>query len=408
MSDKSFPAERLSVERQETDPWAETELLTLTTGEINYDFSHWSVKRLDEAYATAYACLLQLNKGGYPNFPDFLLKLTDKRAIRQAFLVLSDEERYNRLKRVVTSPKVSPVTAGQTLKSRRTNASVHDLQKSNDLPLEDQIQKTLEETTKSHLLSISDSHQTTGSVFEALSNAWTYKPSETAIFCVDHHTDTYFPETPDLYKSTVMRWLLNKRLVGAIGMIGVQPVEPEDRVPGAHFITGTELYTEKNQPDQAALDLFLESLFHKWQRQGIKQVYLSIDLDGLRIDQQHYTATDYSHTNRLFELLARLEQFDASCENPTHSNDKRYKLLQNALQKFMGHEQPYQGIPATWITRAVRLMKDDRFNFTLGVVDQKTGKKLIGDVVEFSGRDLGGYTSRITVALLEKLAQLGQ
>ncbi|EKD79291.1 MAG: hypothetical protein ACD_41C00111G0006 [uncultured bacterium] len=164
-------------------------------------------------------------------------------------------------------------------------------------------------------------------------------------------------------KSNVMQYILEHRLVDAVAVLGTDPIFQEDVPKGQRryvydIVPGQELYS-RDQPDKTKLLAALDAIFSQWQANGIREVYISVDLDGLRLPEQHYTGTDY--------------------------------------KPWAGTS--YYGIPAAWIPAAMQQART-KHGLRLGVHNHRTGQRFVGDVVEYNLPDEGQRTARITKHIL--------
>ncbi len=71
----------------------------------------------------------------------------------------------------------------------------------------------------------------------------------------------------------------------------------------ASVIFGEDLY-RNGEPSLEIYRKRLKSLFDEWRRFGIKEVYPSTDIDGLRLDAMGYVGTDYYAPRQKQSLLA--------------------------------------------------------------------------------------------------------
>lgn len=232
------------------------------------------------------------------------------------------------------------------------------------------VQQWLEQAERKFLLLTSSSHKTTGHVQEALEAARGWGTTKRAILSFDHHSDMENIETGEtghrISKSNVMQFVLEHNLADAVAVVGTERIFAE-KTPKAQrrynydIIPGHELYTQEH-PDSAKLREVLDGIFPAWQAKGIREVYLSVDLDSLRLPEQSYTGVDYAQRG----------------------------------------DQPYYGIPAAWIPLAMHQART-RYGLRLGVHNHRTGQRMIGDVVEYNVPDHKQRTARIAQHILSAM-----
>lgn len=229
------------------------------------------------------------------------------------------------------------------------------------------VQQWLQQAERNFLLLTSSSHKTTGDVQEALEVVPGWGTTQRGILSFDHHSDMETIETGTtgfrITKSNVMQYVLEHNLADAVAVVGTDPIFAED-TPHAErryrydIVPGDELYTQEH-PDPAKLLEALDGIFPAWQAKGIREVYISVDLDGLRLPEHNYTGVDYGQLG----------------------------------------DHPYHGIPAAWIPLAMQHARR-QYGLRLGVHNHRTGQRMIGDVVEYNVPDHKQHTARIAQHIL--------
>lgn len=325
------------------------------------------------------------------------------------------ESEYTRLQRYLPNDRLSLIEAGPFSEKQARTAKAQD--PFNVELLYPEAHKLLElftqDTTTEQFITISSSHRVTGSLFEALSQAQLYTPQQaeqTAIFQVDRHSDLVNMSGPvSLTKASVMRYLLEERLVSAVGCVGVEDPHVEmishsigERVTS---LSKRELFDHKTRPESKAYYIDkTEVLFAAWKDKNIKAIYPSIDLDGLRLDDLGLTAVDYS--------LQRLQQLAFVCiggDAHQQLEQGRYSLrveqatsawLEDLLRSF----EPYQGVPTPWVIEALERARNVH-GFEIGLT-LTNGQRVAGDIVEFIGSDRRDHTAKLVSALTDRLLRL--
>ncbi|EKD78441.1 MAG: hypothetical protein ACD_41C00347G0002 [uncultured bacterium] len=229
------------------------------------------------------------------------------------------------------------------------------------------VQHWIEQQKRRHLLLTSSSHKVTAYVQEALEQSLGWGMKNRAILAFDHHSDMENIETgkTNIYvsKSNVMQYVLEHKLADAVAVLGTHPIflerTPKDQRKHQYdIVSGRDLYSGE-KPDKAKLLATLDEIFSQWQAQGIREVYVSVDLDGLRLPEQLYTGVDY------------------------------YPLTKD----------PYYGLPASWIPTAMHHART-KYGLHLGVRNPRTGQQFVGDVVEYNLPDERQRTARIAKHIL--------
>ncbi len=400
-----------SEQREREAAWKEIEFLALRTHDIHHPAPETTKEEIFTALSEATACVEDVSQGNLSFFHFRDLTDSDRRLLLRVKNLLKRPDIVHRLLRLIESTSVSPTSFTHTLAQKYPNLSHRAVEAHEADAFVARLTETFQTIKKPRILSLSDSHATTGAVLEAAYHTLGYTPCRTAVLSFDHHTDTYaLPQADLLKKANVMRWLLEKDYVGAVGVIGSEPVTGSDTsiiVPGARFISSENLHTSEGTFNQEKFIERIRSLFHSWREQGIEDVYCSIDLDGLRVDELGYTATDYAQDRLLSNGIRRLGVFREASNLNRGNIEGRQQFLRKTLSLVIGGLTPYVGIPARCISHAIQLLQEGPDPFHIGI-RTNTGQVLVGDVVEFSGPDNRQHTSRITQALLNTLVQAAQ
>ena len=184
-----------------------------------------------------------------------------------------------------------------------------------------------------------------------------------------------------------------------------------DQEKKVNIWTGDDLY-ENGKPSLAKFEGALRATFDKWKKAGIVRVYPSVDLDGLQLTDMGYTGTDYSPNRAFRRLLSTIPQtkyinfslpggkklFDP----PRYQQALEY--LGSLAERYRYLTEPYQGIPASWVIRALDAAK--RSGFEIGLKNQSTGQVIVGDVTEYHELDYEGRTMNIMSALFQGMLKI--
>ncbi len=293
----------------------------------------------------------------------------------------------------------------------------------------------LDRSEKKCIVTSSDSHRTTGVVLKILADklAWAEKDGSTAVLAFDRHIDTgqWSGEASDITKANVFVPILEEDIIGELAVVGAHSNNqlPAIEIAGkVSVLYNKDLYVDRLPKSE----LFLEKIndvFLSWKAKGIKRIYFSVDIDGLRIMDLGYTATDYNMLSllrkELFSFLNRpskiegIDDFEINIpEHPgledPHKKNKKYRkqILDNSHEPFNFKftnlaeiTSNYGGVPAKWVGFAMKLAKEHGLEVGL---KNKKGQVVVGDVVEREKGDYKGRTTKITAALLKEMIKYGQ
>jgi hypothetical protein len=267
-------------------------------------------------------------------------------------------------------------------------------------------------TERPQIFSVSDSHTTTAYVMSWLSEH-RVPLRQLGVLSFDHHTDI-LPVRGAVKKESVMTHLLQESGVGRVAVVGFDDRFVRSKTHPAvanrfDAVSGAELYSSHG-PDKHLFDQTMEHIFDDWQAGGITTLYTSVDLDGLRLPDQLYTATDYNPIDNIRGLLDLPQPSPVRDQLATPVDTLSVRQADEAvrwLKNFLRARQltDYHGIPASWVTRAMHLAHD-RFGLQLGVTRPGTEQRLVGDIVEYTLPDYQQRTAKITRALLGSMAKV--
>ena len=275
----------------------------------------------------------------------------------------------------------------------------------------ERVQEALASHGRLFFISASDSHRSTGSVFRALAASGALDPKRPrAVLSFDHHSDVAQSKIP-FGKENVMASILENNLVQNVAVMGVQKsadLPSEGVAPKTTFYEGHRFYTD-GKPSLVKFKDACRELFEAWNAAGIVDIYPSVDVDGLRIDELGYEGTDYAVSRmRRRAIIGLLSSLPTSELGPAESSAESADQLaafDDAARRYRElHE--YCGIPAAWIAYA--LEEAQRQGFHVGIRDEIHHCTVIGDVTELRQEDPRGRTTRIASALLDRMARIAQ
>lgn len=276
------------------------------------------------------------------------------------------------------------------------------IEEKNQRRCQDQLQKFLELSSQPYKLMTSNSHRTTGDLFTAMNAQQEWDTAHTAILSFDKHHDAHAPGKHILQKSTVMGYLLSEGFVDAVGVVGTRGERIQDL---SRFSTPPiqNMYRD-DMPQSRLFDAYITHLFDKWKKIGIRQIYPSVDLDGLRLQEVGYTGTDYNPLDawRLTIAQDRTPQLITNSDHITPETIEEVRSMYGML--------PTYGVPASWIPRALAMARE-KFGWGIGIpgTGDHQGERIVGDVVEYVPLDYKNRTARIaggiTNALLTEAQQ---
>ncbi|MBI4407757.1 MAG: hypothetical protein HY565_04645 [Candidatus Kerfeldbacteria bacterium] len=292
---------------------------------------------------------------------------------------------------LTTQPQTDPLS--EHLQTALPNADIKAL----PLLLHTDLEDVIQQLERPYVLTTSSTHRSTGQVLEAVHRLGDFETGPRAILSFDHHSDLETIDQPaesgDLpSKSNVMAYVLKKKLVDAVAVFGTS--EFYAMPPGLKHtvIPSSALYAD-GLPQRRQFIEALRVTFDRWQKQGIRQLYTSVDLDSLRLPSQLYSGTDYNPIDRLRTLLL--------------APDLEQMIGDPQLTSFLSHYRSYdadtyQGIPAAWIPLAMQTARTE-FGMTIGIKKHRSEQRIVGDVVEYVGPDLDGRTAKISAAILSSM-----
>lgn len=400
-------------QRHERGPrWQEVAVLALTTNE-----RHQTTERLKVLVDEAILCQR------YIAYIDALLKrpdITISDGIKLNFTNVAQQMRaYHREVRHHLRPAPDASQALQQIVPDEAAAHHIALSEPEDSLTEtDNIQRiggAMVETHHPQVFSISDSHVTTAYMLKWLAEEHGQPLQSVGVLSFDHHTDLG-PVRGVAKKENVMAHVLHNSGVGAVAVLGYEqmfspPMITVSTRQRVDCITGTDLYRD-GHPDVERFREQMIPILADWKQRGITSVYTSVDLDGLRLPEQLYTATDYNPLDNIRWLLdvpqksPIRKRFDQGVDGlSTSQANESVDWLNNVLTA--NQLSAYHGIPASWVTRAMRLAKED-FGLQLGIDRPDSTQRVIGDIVEYTPPDYQNRTARISRALLGSMSTVAQ
>ncbi|EKD76705.1 MAG: hypothetical protein ACD_43C00017G0005 [uncultured bacterium] len=268
------------------------------------------------------------------------------------------------------------------------------------------IDTGMNKTSRPRIISLSDSHVTTAYTMKWLEEQ-RLSLDTVGVLSFDHHTDLR-PVRGSAKKANVMTHLLEESRVGAVAIIGYDPNISPPSQPKLHnqqldVISGARLYTA-DQPNVGRFLRELSIIMTSWKKHDITSVYTTVDLDGLRLPEQLYTATDYNpldNIRQLLDLPAKEMVRDRVMAGAADLSTSRAQDTVRWLQNYFNANKliDYNGVPASWVARAMRMARE-QFGMQIGITRPGTEQRIVGDIVEYTPPDYQNRTARITKALL--------
>lgn len=400
----------LSRQERREKAWEHAHVLFLETGDQDFFPGPESIRDVYDTLVEAQRFLRKLTEQSTLLIQTGKLERRRARSLPEMDALVRLPDFQRRIFSLAEATLLTPHRLGIEIQRHRPSCSFSLIEGNSKHELNiPHLSERLKQNPRPQIVSVSDSHRTTADMFRAMRLAdWKYPPSQAAILSFDHHTDTHPGPDSEPHKANVMRWLLEKKYINALGVIGVKNTAVLEAVPGASFIRGSQLYDEYNHPKRALFQSELDYLLTQWQRRGIQNIYLSVDLDGLCLDTSGITSTDYSPDRGYWtgiKVLSRLEKLAFAPNLAPEVSRNVWQSIGFALDELRPKTEPYHGIPAAWILHAVQIAKDPPFEFNIGIRDALTGKTVIGDITEVSGVDRRRHGSRMTMALLDAIVK---
>lgn len=335
------------------------------------------------------------------------------------------------------------------------------------------IQELLKQSYSSPVVFFSGDHATTAESLNAVRDV--SGSNRIGLLVLDSHIDTHFSNTekmngyPErgLGKANVLSRLCTEdRFTGraplrGIGVLGAQPgamqqhfPPPSDRMDFGftdsdllhefgygHMlaVAPQEAYTASNGTvNKRALHTTLDYLVDHFQRIGAEEIYVSVDIDGLRTSELGgrtpfsrvpATGLEYSfmsgHINlglhNFADMMRRVfpqvkEDYEGVKDllDTLFSATYSFEVISregNPGQNYIpGTFQRSNTLPVGYWDHALEYVKKrlNKRGIRLGVTIPQTGSIVAGDIVELSGLDYEGRTAELALQLGENLAGLIQ
>ncbi len=281
----------------------------------------------------------------------------------------------------------------------------------------DRMKEVFSSLDQPFFVSASDSHRSTGSVFRALGSLGALDPKRPrAVLSFDHHSDAkqHVPGYGTFGKEDVMSSIVGAGLAQAVAVIGIQKhfdTPGPDVASRMSLYGGRELYNG-DRPSFEKFQLTCKQLFDAWKTAGIVDIYPSVDLDGLRVDELRYEGTDYSvsrlRRKAIRDLTSRQHWIEYVRRLTPDSKENIEGILAQleASARYYRDSHEYYGIPAAWVAYA--LEEAQRQGFHVGIRDTVHNATIVGDVTELHRADPKGRTTRIACALLDRMVRIAQ
>jgi arginase family enzyme len=399
-----------NIERREA-PWQNVEVLMLVTRERHQAQERNKLLARDSIIAQGYVQLMQdlLARA------DLNISPKQRKAFESVTAQLRIYQSYLR-QHLRPEPPIEPGLQSTTPPEAKQQL-INLYEPEDSLVHEANVQRVsnaLENSDRSELFSLSDSHTTTAYILQALREEGV-PLQQVGLLTFDHHTDLR-PISGTAKKDSVVTHAVQTLGVGGVIIAGYESqfAAPEElgnrrqrieRLPAHHY------YADE-RPNRAAFLSDLEPIFDQWKQQGVTSVYTSVDLDGLRLPEQLYTATDYNPLDQIRRLLDAPENsmlLERLRAGGASLSTKQAQETLGWLYSVLQHNQltDYRGVPASWVIQAQRLAHE-QFGLQLGIQRPGTEQRVIGDVVEFTPPDYQNRTARIAKALLGGMAKAAQ
>jgi len=273
------------------------------------------------------------------------------------------------------------------------------------------------ETSPTEMITLAESHMSSYDSISAAQEAAEFREPQTAVIVFDNHQDTLGRDRP--WKGNIFRLLREKgQIAGAIFFGNFQ-----DTVT-LYYSKSEESYivpevSSPNTKGKERVKIIVRQALEEFAKRGITNMVISIDIDVLRAREIGYTATEYNPRT----ILGYLSSIDLSevglnkkpegltTEEVTQlikyvfnfSNRKRLLNPLIALDHNQNSMDPI-GARLSEIGTALETIYSEcsRMGIEIGI-KLKGGGRYIGDIVELSGYDYKGHTTRAVSALAKKI-----
>jgi len=270
---------------------------------------------------------------------------------------------------------------------------------------------------------ISDSHAQTEFALEAAKKNEAVTDSKTAILVFDNHPD--IANDGDLWKGNVFLRAVQSGNAAKVTFIGAMQsdslIEQANQATTGKDLTNhfnqisIESITENGKTDTQKLQEALTRGVQELSDSGIQNIVFSIDIDILRSKKMGYSAMEYNPLT----VLGYVGSLDLNIEKMDEAQKQTLAkcLLETPIDE-KGRLNPLTQLVATKSYNPVGLSLSDigksldtiikaakEGGIEIGI-NLESGGRFIGDIVELSGPDISGKTTKAALALANKLHEL--
>lgn len=270
---------------------------------------------------------------------------------------------------------------------------------------------------------ISDSHALTEFALEAAKKNEAVTDSKNAILVFDNHPD--IANDGDLWKGNVFLRAVQSGNATNVTFIGAMQsdslIEQANQATTGKDLTNhfnqisIESITKNGKTDTQKLQEALTKGVQELSDSGIQNIVFSIDIDVLRSEKIGYSAMEYNPLTVLGyvgSLDLNIEKMDKAQKQTLAKRlletpiDERGRL--NPLRQLIStNSYNAIGLSLSDVTKALDVIINTARKHGIAIgIKLNSGGRFIGDIVELSGPDINGRTTKATLALANILAKL--
>lgn len=270
---------------------------------------------------------------------------------------------------------------------------------------------------------ISDSHAQTEYVLESAKRNEDAQGSRTAVIVFDNHPD--ITNEGNLWKGNIFLRAVQSGNATQVIFVGAMQsdalIEEANRITADQYSSNhfnqisIESITNDGKTNIQKMQESLSKAVQKLSDAGIQNIVFSIDIDVLRSEKMGYSAMEYNPLTVLRYVGALNLNIEEADGTQTQALAKR--LLETPIDD-KGRLNPLKQLISTNSYNAIGLSLSDvgkaldviintarKHGIAIGV-KLNSGGRFIGDIVELSGPDINGRTTKATLALADKLGRL--
>lgn len=278
--------------------------------------------------------------------------------------------------------------------------------------------------TKGNKISMSVSHGATWFALKAAHEAKENESAQIGMIVFDNHVDIYTHWcSRHVNKGNSFRLLGNDGTIERVVFIGGlddsrliakenRRLEMNGKVAKYEQI-GIDSLKRDGKTDRYKLLDKLDEVVRSYKESGITNIVFSIDIDVLRAERMGYTGFEYNPINILERVSSISDLHDLLCKDPSELTQLDLDKLDRTIggSDWLGYLKCHNPVGLALgdigISLDAIVQNCKKYGLKLGI-KLTGGGTYFGDIVEMSGPDYKGRTTRSSVALLKRIEQIVQ